>query len=549
MQDCLAKIGPDGSTSAPICQSNLDCDPDPKRECTLRNPEHCSTCQKTKPDDVNGTCVCRGATRCSLCTKGTHYKLDGKCETCPENPALLITLLVVAVFCAMIGGYFLGQKNFNMAFLSIGYDYVSVLALFAGSDIKWPSWMLRLFQILSIFNFNVDVTAPECLVPDLAFDKKWAAMMCLPLIIAAVFIVLWLGKLLFKLICKRKKKWRELNTHSSKLIATFTLLYYYMYTGLTRSALRIFKCEPVTPDDGFKYTDFTDLSCEGGLCRCDEGLQAQLQGPAILGLIFYTIGYPLFILIILKTYKNKIKEDQLLRAAGIGDDRKTTTSSEVYSVRKRWHKLYYHFKPGKTYWIFIIVMRKMWIAIAGLMFRGSPGFQLAVVLMILFASYVLQVQHRPYMSTAERDLVLEEHRRKASEGDPDHLRIQPVMAMAIERQRLVENALKIKKKKMQLKQTFSGKSLVGFDESKNKKMKYFWDYNTIEATLLACGIVVCLSGVMFESGRFDGRPDLQWYVSVVFHFFVVFDFLIFIFCVLLNDDKNHANSEKWGNVH
>jgi len=415
----------------------------------------------------------------------------------------------------MIGGYFLGQKNFNMAFLSIGYDYVSVLALFAGSDIKWPSWMLRLFQILSIFNFNVDVTAPECLVPDLAFDKKWAAMMCLPLIIAAVFIVLWLGKLLFKLICKRKKKWRELNTHSSKLIATFTLLYYYMYTGLTRSALRIFKCEPVTPDDGFKYTDFTDLSCEGGLCRCDEGLQAQLQGPAILGLIFYTIGYPLFILIILKTYKNKIKEDQLLRAAGIGDDRKTTTSSEVYSVRKRWHKLYYHFKPGKTYWIFIIVMRKMWIAIAGLMFRGSPGFQLAVVLMILFASYVLQVQHRPYMSTAERDLVLEEHRRKASEGDPDHLRIQPVMAMAIERQRLVENALKIKKKKMKLKETFSGKSLVGFDESKNKKMKYFWDYNTIEATLLACGIVVCLSGVMFESGRFDGRPDLQWMYDLI----------------------------------
>ena len=295
-----------------------------------------------------------------------------------------------------------------------------------------------------------------------------------------------------------------------------------MYTGLTRSALRIFKCEPVTPDDGFKYTDFTDLSCEGGLCRCDEGLQAQLQGPAILGLIFYTIGYPLFILIILKTYKNKIKEDQLLRAAGIGDDRKTTTSSEVYSVRKRWHKLYYHFKPGKTYWIFIIVMRKMWIAIAGLMFRGSPGFQLAVVLMILFASYVLQVQHRPYMSTAERDLVLEEHRRKASEGDPDHLRIQPVMAMAIERQRLVENALKIKKKKMRLKNTFSEK-FDRFDDSKNKKMKYFWDYNTIEATLLACGIVVCLSGVMFESGRFDGRPDLQWYVSAVFHFFC-FDF-------------------------
>ena len=48
-----------------------------------------------------------------------------------------------------------------------------------------------------------------------------------------------------------------------------------------------------------------------------------------------------------------------------------------------------------------------------------------------------------------------------------------------------------------------------FDED-GKKASYFWDYNTIEATLLACAVFVCLSGVMFESGRFDDRPDLVW---------------------------------------
>ena len=199
-------------------------------------------------------------------------------------------------------------------------------------------------------------------------------------------VFFWFLKVLYKLICKRKKKWSELNTHSSRFIATFTLLYYYMYLSLTRSALRIIKCEPVIPSDGHLYTDFTDLSCNGGLCKCGEGLQAELVFPAVCGLLFYTLGYPLFILIILKVYKNLIKEDQLLRAAGIGDTRKTSTSGAVYSVRKKWHKLYYHFKPGKTYWIFFIVQRKMWIAFAGLMFRGSPGFQLAFVLIILFSA-------------------------------------------------------------------------------------------------------------------------------------------------------------------
>lgn len=376
--------------------------------------------------------------------------------------------------------------------------------------------MLRLFQILSLFNFNVDITAPECLVPDLPFGSKWAAMMSLPLIIGGLLGVMWLSKIVYKCICKKKKRWRELNTHASRIIATFTLLYYYMYLSLTRTALRIIKCEPVVPADGFLYTDFTDLSCDGGLCRCGVGLQAELLSPAIFGLIIYTLGYPLFILIILKLYKNRIKEDQLLRAAGIGDDRKTTTSSEVYSVRKRWHKLYYHFKPGKTYWIFIIVNRKMWIAFAGLMFRGSPGFQLAFVLMILFASYVLQVQHRPYMSTAERNLVLEEHRKKAEEGDLDHIRIKPQMELAIARQSAADGLKKIQKKNRRMNNWMTNSKSVrrlGFDQEKNAS--YFWDYNTIEATLLACAVFVCLSGVMFESGRFDDRPDLIWMYELI----------------------------------
>ena len=160
----------------------------------------------------------------------------------------------------------------------------------------------------------------------------------------------------------------------------------------------------------------------------------------------------------------------------------------------------------------------MWIAFAGLMFRGSAGFQLAFVLMILFTSYVLQVQNRPYMSTAERNLVLKEHLRKAAEGDPYHRRMKPIMEAAIAvRDKHRANAA-IKKKQNALRRW--GGSGVGSNRARlgmkiEDNADYFWDYNTIEATLLACAVFVCLSGVMFESSQFVDRPDLVWMQDMI----------------------------------
>ena len=45
--------------------------------------------------------------------------------------------------------------------------------------------------------------------------------------------------------------------------------------------------------------------------------------------------------------------------------------------------------------------------------------------------------------------------------------------------------------------------------------EYFWNYNTIEATLLACAVFVCLAGIMFESSQFDDRPDLIWMQDMI----------------------------------
>ncbi len=82
------------------------------------------------------------------------------------------------------------------------------------------------------------------------------------------------------------------------------------------------------------------------------------------------------------------------------------------SSRRKFHKLYYLYKPGVYYWIIIILLRKLGLALTSLMFRSNPAFQLSMSLLVTFYSYVLQVAYRPYLCLGESAKVLKDHRKK-----------------------------------------------------------------------------------------------------------------------------------------
>ena len=137
--------------------------------------------------------------RCAVCDLG-YYRRAGECIECPNNPLLLVIGFLVAAVLLCISGYVLNRKAVNLAFLSIGVDYFQVLAMFANSKITWPTILkvrdsgtclvdLRLhnmnstltpvvltcvpypeqevFHAMSVFNLNLELTAPECSIPDL----------------------------------------------------------------------------------------------------------------------------------------------------------------------------------------------------------------------------------------------------------------------------------------------------------------------------------------------------------------------------------------------
>jgi hypothetical protein len=105
---------------------------------------------------------------------------------------------------------------------------------------------------LSAFNFNIDVTAPECAIPNLGFSTKWLFIEGLPLAALTMFtlchVLLYVKK---RFLLGRKRK---LHSHLPALVGTSLVMMYYLYLNLTRSVLDIFNCQPTQPDtDGKTY--------------------------------------------------------------------------------------------------------------------------------------------------------------------------------------------------------------------------------------------------------------------------------------------------------
>ena len=147
------------------------------------------------------------------------------------------------------------------------------------------------------------------------------------------------------------------------------------------------------------------------------------------------------------------------------------------------------------------------IAFTSLMFRTSPVYQLAMTLLVVFASYVLQVRNVPYMSGKDFDQVVEEHQTKVKEGDKLHIRIQCTIDETKAKNSSQSSAGQGWEAQQRILKEKRGYYLVS-----ERIVQYLTDFNTVESILLASAILVNLCGIMFLSSRFDG-DSLQHYRS------------------------------------
>ena len=226
----------------------------------------------------------------------------------------------------------------------------------------------------------------------------------------------------------------------------------------------------------------------------------------------------------------RIQIDQKLRAlhhvegTELKEMKRQLRNKHCWNFRKRFHRLYYHYKPQYYYWILIILGRKFLVATCGLVFRKSPVFLMSVLLVILFVSYALQMRCQPYMSVSEMDSVA------------DAYTIEMKMMQDFEEEKFR------KENKGRRLRMGSGNEVKQIITAKRKEKRqqsallYFWNYNTMEATLLFSASMTVLCGLMFQSDQMKPNPDgsvnswsegLFWLTMTIIlvstlYFFVIF---------------------------
>ena len=180
--------------------------------------------------------------------------------------------------------------------------------------------------------------------------------------------------------------------------------------------------------------------------------------------------------------------------------------------------------------MFIILARKALLAVTSLMFRSNPSFQLAAALLVSFYGYVLQVAYRPYLCTGEKQVVLEEHKRKATEGSRLHSKIDISL----------RNVTKVVAQKGATTKTKLGWVDPGSRPEETAVLSgiagFLVNYNTVEAFLLGCAVLVNLSGLMFQSGQFaEGATQGDRLVVTICVIFILVISVVY-YCLVLTVD-------------
>jgi hypothetical protein len=478
-----------------VCLQVLPCEP--KEACVGQNQ-----CEKGYAD-----------ARCAACAKG-FYRLSGACEECPKcaKCAFLGFLLFAILACSL--GHWLSQKRVKLNMLSIFIDYFQIVSVLAMSNtINWPPMIKRFFAMLSFFNLNLDLMAPECSYPNVPYSVKWSMIMSLP-VFAVMFFFLVHVAMYIKKRCIQKRK-KALNKHLHLMIGTSLIAFYYFYLYLTKTALDIFNCSPTNPPevrpDGqvVEYLEVTFAECGK-----PGGLQMKLVGPASFFFAVYSIGFPTVVGTILYRNRVKVKQDQILRAKNTGNSR--GTNPDCYDFRKKYHKIYEMYKPQYYYWSACIMGRKLLIACSGLMFRRSPVFLLAFSLLTLFVAYAMQVRNQPFMHDAEYEQVIEQaekeeaRKSKAFGGQTT----------------LGGNQAPDFKARSGRKNVRLGGSSIELRREHTVSRAIF-NYNTIESTLLFCAILIVLSGLMFQSDAI--KPGTKWEQGLTLWTYLIVGFSVVFF--------------------
>lgn len=352
--------------------------------------------------------------RCASCAAG-FFRTSGVCNKCPAVGSLTLSLLVLAVLGSLLLLYILSNNDIRLGSADLVLEYAQLLSLLQGPTLPWPPAIKTFLSALSILRVNIEVTAPEC-YSSISLTPEWKLwlVLVLPVLVLCCSVLGYLTCGWFKgwlLQCRHRARMDTSRTtsapgaqqYSHKAVAsrawshgpvvcrTTLKLLGALYLPCMQSSLEVWNCTPTEPSDGKEY-----LAIAFEPCWTPGGLQARMLPWAQAGLVIYGALYPLLLAVFLFRYSNLITEDQILLAAGTGEDARS--NPRAYALRQYFNPLYVDYKPGKHWFALVKHARAALVCICALMLNKSPVLVAASVVFSLFMALSLHNAVLPLMT-------------------------------------------------------------------------------------------------------------------------------------------------------
>eukprot|EP00163_Fabomonas_tropica_P010645 TRINITY_DN2086_c0_g1_i1.p1 TRINITY_DN2086_c0_g1~~TRINITY_DN2086_c0_g1_i1.p1 ORF type:complete len:1586 (-),score=452.98 TRINITY_DN2086_c0_g1_i1:190-4947(-) len=337
--------------------------------------------------------------RCSACQRSPtpYYKLNERCEECPKTSrAAIISIIIMVLFAFCVVLYQISEGGDSMSTVSISLQYFQVQGILSGFKVDWPPQVLTVLEYMTIINFNLDLTSPECTSPMDFFDK-FTLFMVLPIIF--VFLFATIVALVFAQAAIMTKikgpriPWEEMTEEEqekgwwkhmwyrpadpvefmNRTCNAFCLFVLLVYVPVLAKILQFFDC--TTNLDGS-----ITLDAEVQVL-CWEGRHTKYLPLACVALAGYGIGIPLTFWMILRK-KNFFDPVFLMRFGTLYD---------------KYDREYY-------YWELVNLLRKVILVAASLFFTNLVFGQLIFALFMAFGILVWQSFAEPYREQKDNRL-------------------------------------------------------------------------------------------------------------------------------------------------
>lgn len=252
------------------------------------------------------------------------------------------------------------------AVISIGLNFIQILAVFSSIDLRWPGPVRNTLAALSVFNFNVDLLATDCSV-EWTYPVKWLMAMGLPLLCCVLWILLIGVVKVMSYIPFTSSLVRVPSLDA--LIAAGMLLLSFGYLMLTAKALEPFDC---TSAPGGRYR----MDAAPHL-YCFEGWWFDMLGPFIFFTLLYVIGIPVvFGWAILGHHEELLSFD-------------SRASARYGVVTSR-------YLPGLGWYELAVMGRKLAVVVGQLFFASNPLGQALVIQVALLGAVAVHQRYLPY---------------------------------------------------------------------------------------------------------------------------------------------------------